>query len=1007
MLTLRRAPSFVGLLTLPLTGLLFSACDCGTPVRPERDVGPLPDVSDAPMVDGGPGDAPRDVPRPPDPDGGTAGLVCEACTTDEDCGAGAYCVELTSGGSVCLQTCIRDLAECPSNFDCIDSVITPRPDPVCTPVGERCCVDGDGDDYGVGVGCDGPDCDDADGDAYPGAPELCNGLDDDCDGATDEEVTGTGVVCSTGMSGACSRGTTQCVSNSLVCVPEMSTMGESCNGIDDDCDSNVDEDESGTGRALTRGCYDGPTGTDGVGRCLAGVQTCAGGMFTSCIGQVLPGTETCNAEDDDCDGAADDGNPGGGFACSTGLGGECGPGTVQCNDGALSCVGTVLPDTQPEVCDAIDNDCDGAINEDFPGLGTACFSGLGTCRRAGVTVCDPSDPSGAPICDGVAGTPSPSESCDYVDDDCDGVTDEGFRSGSGVYGTTEHCGACGFDCELGWPGGSAAYHVVPRCNVAGSTATCGFTCETGWIDADGVRDNGCELFPEPDTIYVSTPADGGADTSTCGAWDAPCATIGGGLLRAQTSGRVRVRVSSGLFVENVTLVNGISLLGGHNATNWVRNPNVFGTSIRGTDVASSVGSAADRITVVANSITSATELSGFVITSVSAGTGGNSIAVWVRDSDNDLLIQNNTIIAGTGGDGATGSAGASGAAGGAGATGFASARRACGSAATAGPAGAVASCGGVSASGGAGGSATNPVTSVAAPTRSGSGAAGLTAPRGGAGGAGGFHLEGTTNASGSQCSVYSSPFEGAPGVSGLSGVDGAGGAGAASATGSVSGGQWRGQSGGSGSAGQTGGGGGGGGAPAGVDADGSAYCLYSATGGSGGAGGCGGGSGVGGTAGGGSFGVFLVFSASPTAATLPRLTGNSIRRGLGGRGGDGGTGGGGGEGGLGGAGGPRLGSTTSTDIYAFCMIEGAPGGSGGRGGHAGGGGGGAGGVSFDIWISRPGSASPTYGTTNTFEVPAGSNTGGSGGSGGNSSNTSIGLGAAGTAGGFGTVRIGT
>ncbi|MFN7696281.1 MAG: hypothetical protein ACK5U8_00120, partial [Deltaproteobacteria bacterium] len=74
--------------------------------------------------------------------------------------------------------------------------------------------------------------------------------------------------------------------------------------------------------------------------------------------------------------------------------------------------------------------------------------------------------------------------------------------------------------------------------------------------------------------------------------------------------------------------------------------------------------------------------------------------------------------------------------------------------------------------------------------------------------------------------------------------------------------------------------------------------------------------------------------------------------------------------------------------------------------HAGGGGGGGGGASFDIWVTRPGTAMPDL-STNTFTLPAGTSTGGGGGSGGNSSNTATGVGGAGAAGLFGNTRVGS
>jgi MYXO-CTERM domain-containing protein len=155
----------------------------------------------------------------------------------------------------------------------------------------------------------GTECDITNPGSAPGT-EVCNGLDDNCNGRVDEGLTCTG------------------------CVPAL----EVCNGKDDDCDRQIDEEPDVTTNDPRLG---GPCGTltppNDQAPCQLGTNRCINGS-PRCVGFVGPKTERCNGQDDDCDGQND-------------IDAVC-PGSTQCREGrcVAECVGGEFPCPGGLVC---------------------------------------------------------------------------------------------------------------------------------------------------------------------------------------------------------------------------------------------------------------------------------------------------------------------------------------------------------------------------------------------------------------------------------------------------------------------------------------------------------------------------------------------------------------------------------------------------------------------------------------------------------------------------------
>jgi Sulfatase-modifying factor enzyme 1/Putative metal-binding motif len=338
--------------------------------------------------------------------------------------------------------------------------------------------------------------------------EICDGLDNDCNGVVDD---GFDLTSDTSNCGSCG---TVCslVNASAKCMPVM-----------------------GFPTCVVDTCMPGTSDLDKLAQ--------NGCEYTCPVNP--PTAEICNDKDDNCDGQINEGNPGGGVPCSTTCPGgtcmgECTAGTTLCAGSVLICVAGNGPTL--EVCDGKDNDCDGIVDNGFNfqtdplncgSCGKVCSpaSAIGGCvaGQCVIAACAPGhasldgDPSNG--CEYTCPVNPPTvESCNGLDDDCNGVVDDPAviaaqkpptalcypKAGSPCAGADFQCkGATGWRCNYGAGvevnGNGTLAVVETKCD--GVDGNCNGQIDEAFSDLGTACDNGLQGACRDAGQRVCDPAD--------------------------------------------------------------------------------------------------------------------------------------------------------------------------------------------------------------------------------------------------------------------------------------------------------------------------------------------------------------------------------------------------------------------------------------------------------------------------------------------------------------------
>jgi hypothetical protein len=493
-----------------------------------------PDVEDVEAGDIEPdGEVPLECPCP-----GCLNCICE---TNDDCLV--FCVPTAEGGR-CTQGCQAE-EDCPGGWSC-KMILNTKGDPIyvcvtsginyCMPCEEnkdcasieanstnRCVSYGSmGKFCGVGCGAKGdPPC--PEGSSCQEATVVGGATSKQCvpdsgecacsKVAKDAGASTTCFVYDPAVKATC-FGKRECLPTGLTDCDAQTPSEEKCDGIDNDCDLEIDPEGA-------KGCVTYYADNDldgygiGVGHCWCkdpgqGYSTKSGDCNDSSLAMFPGAPETCNGLDDDCDKIVDNENADG---CRPFLYDNDGDGWAsQANAGTTKCLCapdydskfTAEPhaewdcdDTRPDVfpgakeyCDGLDNDCDGVTDPEGSGQTEPYYYdedgdgfGLGSKYKLLCAPAEPFNTKKAGDCNDQDPNVNPlaAEQCNGKDDNCNGLTDEEDavvmcppKPGIELHGTVGCAGKC----------------TITNCDAPTTTPEGAYV--PGWYDVDASFQNGCE-----------------------------------------------------------------------------------------------------------------------------------------------------------------------------------------------------------------------------------------------------------------------------------------------------------------------------------------------------------------------------------------------------------------------------------------------------------------------------------------------------------------------------------